>query len=89
MYVVDINKKVYKFLISLDNSQEIISKLKTLKHFKSSKSLNLDIKRFRGTKKNQEVYRLRIGEIRFIFEVFKEKNIIWIKAADYRGKVYN
>ncbi|MEN7981870.1 MAG: type II toxin-antitoxin system RelE/ParE family toxin [Nanoarchaeota archaeon] len=84
MYEIEIKKKIIKFINNLSNSQIIWSKIKILKLFKSDKKLNLDMEKMRGKYKN--LYRIRIGEIRLIFEVLSEKIII--KSADYRGKVY-
>ena len=86
MYEIDIKKKVFNFICSLENSDRIIKKLKELKNFKTNKKLHLDIERLKG--KNKNLFRLRIGEIRFIFEILKEKKLIYVKLADYRGKVY-
>lgn len=85
MFEVIINKKVNKFIDSLTNSDKIREKLRKLKDFKSNKKLGLDIVSFKG--KNKKKYRVRIGEIRFIFEVVLNK--IFIDMGDYRGKVYS
>jgi len=89
MYDVEVKKNVLKFIESLPNSNHIKENLKELNKFKSDKKLHLDIKKLNGGTKNQEIFRLRIGEIRFIFEILKEENLIIIKLADYRGRVYN
>jgi len=89
MYEIEIKKKVFKFIETLNNFDEIKVKLKELKEFKSDKKLHLDIERLKGQDKNTELYRLRIGEVRFIFEVLKDENTIIIKLADYRGRIYN
>ncbi|MFW5704351.1 MAG: type II toxin-antitoxin system RelE family toxin [Nanoarchaeota archaeon] len=89
MYEIDIKKKVMKFIESLEFKETIIYKLKELKQFKSGRKLRLDIERLKGTTKCQEFYRLRVGEVRFIFQVLKKERILYIKSADYRGKVYN
>ena len=89
MYVIDIKKKVFKFIQTLDSSDAILAKLKQLEHFKSNQRLSLDIERMKDTKSRQKLFRLRIGEIRIIFEVLSDKQIIYIKAADYRGNVYS
>lgn len=86
MYDIDVKKKVNNFINSLQNSDEIFLKLKKLKNFKFNERIHLDIERYNG--KNKNLFRLRIGEVRFIFEVFKKEKIIYIKLADYRGKVY-
>ena len=45
MFVIDIKKKVYKFLKTLDNSETIFSKIEQLKYFKSNQRISLDIER--------------------------------------------
>jgi len=86
MYNLDIKKKVFNFIESLQNSKEIKEKLIKLKDFKTNKKLHLDIERLQG--KNKNSFRLRIGEVRFIFEVYKNEKLIYIKLVDYRGKIY-
>ena len=76
MYKIDVHNKAYKFINSLENSDEIWLKVKLLKSFKSDKKLELDIKKLRGQKKNLELYRLRVGGIRVIFQVLDNKKII-------------
>jgi len=88
MYFIDIKKKVQTFINSLKNSSEINEKLKLLEHFKSNKKIYLDIEKLKGKGKKVEFYRVRIGEVRFIFQVLKKEKVIWIKLADYRGKIY-
>ncbi|MBU2503986.1 MAG: hypothetical protein KJ879_02950 [Nanoarchaeota archaeon] len=88
MYSVEVRRKVIEFIDSLPNSNLIRNKIRDLQKFKGKERLNLDIEKIRGAKKNQELFRLRIGEIRFIFQVLKSEKIIWIKAADYRGRIY-
>lgn len=74
-----------KFIDSLSNSERIREKLKRLIYFKSNQKLGLDIARFKGKQKDR--YRVRIGEVRFIFQVISNK--IFIDAGDYRGRVYS
>ena len=88
MYFVDIKKKVQKFINSLENSSEINKKLKLLEDFKSNEKIYLDIEKLKGKGKKFEFYRVRIGEVRFVFQVLKKEKIIWIKFADYRGRIY-
>lgn len=33
-------------------------------------------------------YRLRIGDVRFIFKIV-DNEIVFIEEADFRGKIYN
>ncbi|MFP4401837.1 MAG: type II toxin-antitoxin system RelE family toxin [Candidatus Nanoarchaeia archaeon] len=88
MYILKVKKSVDNFLYTLENYDEIKLKIQQLKHFKSSKKLDLDIKKMQNIKKNQEFYRLRIGDVRVIFQLLKKENIIWVKTANFRGKVY-
>ena len=45
----------------------------------------LDIKKMRGSEND---YRLRIGEYRFIYTVFKEEMLIYIYKVGKRGDIY-
>ena len=86
MYKLFVSKKVDKFIDSLENSKEVWVKIRLLKNFKSDKKLELDIKKLKGQKKNLDLFRLRIGTIRIIFQVLDNKKVIWVKAADFRGE---
>lgn len=88
MYKLFVSKKVDKFINKLSNYEDIKEKILLLKHFKTLRKLDLDIKKLQGQKKNQEVYRLRVGDIRIIFEIFDSKKLIWVKSANYRGSAY-
>lgn len=46
---------------------------------------NLDVKKLVTT---QESFRLRLGNIRVIFEQYNEKKMIYILKIDFRGNVY-
>jgi len=83
MYKIVIHKKVDKFIDSLENSFIIREKLGRLKDFKSKIKLNLDISKYQGSK---DRFRVRIGEVRFIFQVLGQE--IYIREANYRGRVY-
>jgi mRNA-degrading endonuclease RelE of RelBE toxin-antitoxin system len=85
-FKVLIPKKIEKFILSLDNSEILFLKLKLLKFFKSGEKLNLDIKIMKGSWKGY--YRLRIGQVRFIFTIVDNK-IIFVEKADFRGKIYS
>jgi mRNA interferase RelE/StbE len=45
-----------------------------------------DIKKLKGTKGRQDLYRLRIGSYRVIYSV--EGNIVWVADIFIRGKGY-
>jgi len=84
MYEIKIKKKLDGFIDSLENSENIRNKLLDLRYFNSRK-VHLDIVRVKGKKKN--LYRLRIGRLRFLFEVLE--SMIIVKMGDYRGSVYS
>jgi mRNA-degrading endonuclease RelE of RelBE toxin-antitoxin system len=86
MYTILLSKKVVKFIKSLpvDQQKIIKSKFELLKtdpyhHPKS------DLKKM---KSQFELYRLRIGRIRFIYEVKREDVIILVFAGGMRGDIY-
>lgn len=85
-YRIIIPKKIHKFILKQENSETILLKLQLLKYFKTQEKLNLDIKIMKGSYKGY--YRLRIGQIRFIFTIIANK-IIFLEKADFRGKVYS
>lgn len=83
---VFIPKKIEKFIDKQENSKTIKEKLSSLKLFRTREKLNLDIKSMKGSWRGY--YRLRIGDLRFIFKIVDNK-IIFIEKADSRGSVYN
>jgi len=50
------------------------------------KGQRVDIKKLKG--KWEGYFRLRIGKIRVIFKINKQKKRITIRFADYRGEIY-
>jgi len=73
----------YKSLgkIAASDSKRVLKKLEILEKF-SQRTKN--IKKMKGAA--GQVYRLRVGDIRVLFE--KEKMTIWILEVGYRGSVY-
>lgn len=63
--------------------ERIFKKLKRLSS--NPFSSVLDIKKLVKTKKS---YRLRVGDLRAIYELDEEEKIIYVWEIDYRGKVY-
>lgn len=86
MYALLLSKKVIKFIQSLPADQQkiILVKFEFLKidPFCHPK---LDIKKM---KSQDEFYRLRIGKIRFIYEVNHKEVIILVFTGGFRGDVY-
>lgn len=85
MYTLIIHKKAAKFLKSrnLSTKNMIKKKLDLLREDPLSHS-QLDIKKLRGV---ENVYRLRIGRIRIIYQVEKQKLMILIISAGSRGDI--
>ncbi|MBU1457511.1 type II toxin-antitoxin system RelE/ParE family toxin [Patescibacteria group bacterium] len=63
--------------------KRVIKKVAVLREYPS---VSGDVKKMSGTK--LKLYRLRIGDIRAIFEVDGTSGIVWIIGVDYRGRVY-
>jgi mRNA interferase RelE/StbE len=86
MYSLIIHKKAAKFLKSRNSSTKriIVKKLELLKENPYSHPL-LDIKKLKGV---ENVFRLRIGTIRIIYQVEEQELLILVISADGRGDVY-
>ncbi len=79
IYKILYTKKVKKFIEKQPKNQrlriyEAINKLP-----------NGDVKKMQT---NKELYRLRVGEFRFIYEIIHDEICIFIIDADNRGDVY-
>jgi len=86
MYKVILNKKVIKFLQRRSESEKksIKRKIDLLKQ-NPIKNENLDIKQLKGV---ENVYRLRIGKIRLVYQVLNEKLVVILFSAGMRGDIY-
>jgi len=87
MYALIIHKKAAKFLKSCNPSTKriIAKKLELLKENPHSHPL-LDIKKLKGIK---NVFRLRIGTIRIIYQFTEKDLLVLVISAGGRGDVYN
>ena len=85
MYEIEFSRKASKFLTSLleDDFQAIDKKLQLLKD--NPYRRDLDICKLAGRK---DSYRLRIGKFRILYTILKEKILIYVFDAGYRGGVY-
>lgn len=74
-----------KFLkkISKRQAKKVIDTVEKLTSFSSTP--NLDIKKLINT---ESCYRLRIGNIRVIFEIDDKEKSIYIHEIDFRGNIY-
>ena len=78
-YKILYNKKVKKFI-------EKQSKEQRVRIYQAINKLpNGDVKRMQSKK---ELYRLRVGEYRFIYEIIHDEIIISVIDADNRGDIY-
>lgn len=86
MYKLAYRHKTIKFLdkLSVKERKLVIQKFDSLQNNPFTK--NLDIKKLTATIGS---YRLRVRNIRIIFEVDVKKQIIFIHNADFRGNIYN
>lgn len=86
MFDIVYHKRAIKQLIKLPKGEreKIAKKIEQLKNnpFDFNK---LNIKRLAGTKNS---WRVRAGNLRAIYNVIKDKNIIYIRYLGYRGSIY-
>lgn len=79
IYKISYNKKVKKFI-------EKQSKEQRLRIYEAINKLPAgDVKRMQT---KQELYRLRVGEFRFVYEIMHDEIIISVIDADNRGDIY-
>lgn len=74
-------KKLQKIPVS--DRKKVLLKIKQLA--KDPFSKNLDTRKLATTKNS---FRLRVGNLRVIYEPDSKKKIIYIWEIDYRGKIY-
>ncbi len=86
MYSLVIHKKAAKFLKSRNSSTKSIigEKLELLKINPYAHPL-LDIKKLKGV---ENVFRLRVGTIRIIYQLEEQELLILVISAGGRGDVY-
>lgn len=83
-YTLTYHKSAVKFIAKLDKTSQkrIVAGLKGL----ASVPPQGDIKRLQG---HADLYRLRIGNFRFIFNIDHQEYAIYIKAIGNRGDIYS
>lgn len=84
-YKVIIPKRVEKTILKLDSKiqQKIIKKLKQISSNPFQSSLDL-----RPMQEIKHTYRLRIGKIRILMDIFQDKKEIHMLKIGFRGDVY-
>lgn len=83
-YRINVHANVSKFLSTLDleTKNRIIEALRKLE----TNPLNNDVKKLKGTKGKQDLYRLRIGSYRVIFAI--EDNNVYVLDLISRERGY-
>lgn len=67
--------------------KRILKGIKTLSNGPFQSRSGADIKRLKGTRKRQDLFRLRIGDYRVIYAV--ENKTIWITEIFHRSRGYD
>jgi len=82
MNEVLIHRRVIKFLntLSEDKKSKIVDAIKLLEKFPIVRA---DVRKI-----GPKTFRLRKGDIRVIFDFDNRTNRVFVKLADFRGKVY-
>lgn len=77
-----------KFLKGLDEDSRnrIKSTLRSLEDDPFKNRSKADIKKMKGTKGREDLYRLRIGDYRAVYAV--EGDTVWVTEIFLRGKAY-
>ena len=90
-WVIKIHRDAKKFWGKLDenNKNKILNKLKELIDNLEKGIINwriLKMKKLKG--KLNGLYRIRVGNIRIIFEINTKEKVIYVTHIHYRSKVY-
>lgn len=85
MYRIKLTKEAVKFIEKCDqNTKKRIKE--AVKRILQSPYVSKNIKKLKD--KFPHLYRYRIGNIRIIYQIQKEEEIVFIVTIDYRGNVY-
>jgi len=81
---IEISNNAKKFLKNSEkeDSTRLIKKIEELKE----KPFSSDCKKVQGRK---NIFRVRIGKIRILYVIFKEKDTLFVSKIDKRSKIYN
>lgn len=88
-FKISLHPDAVKFLRDLnpEMKERLKSGIKSLEQDPFKSRSHSDIKKLKGTKKREDLYRLRIGDYRVIYAV--EENTIFILEIVPRGKGYD
>jgi mRNA interferase RelE/StbE len=89
VFDIRLHPNAVKFLKGLDEDtrNRIKSALRSLEDEPLKKRSKADIKKLKGTKGREDLYRLRIGDYRAVYAV--EGDSVWVTEIFLRGKGYN
>ena len=84
-YNISVHRDVQKYLNALDSGTKsrLVEGLRQLEN----DPLSRDVKKLKGTKGRQDLYRLRIGDYRAIFSI--EDDNVYVLEIMMRGKGYD
>ena len=85
MYKVVLHKNAVKFYVKSDADlrKRIDAAIETITQ---DPTYNIHIKKLQG--ELAQMYRYRLGDIRIIYEIHKDVEVIRIKTIEYRGSAY-
>lgn len=88
MFEVRLHPEVVKFIKKLDDrtQKRIKEKLRLLESDPWHSRPGAHIKKLSGTEGRQDLYRLRVGNYRFVYAF--EENTVWVTDAFVRGRGY-
>lgn len=75
-----------KFINKHDIREKVRNALNKFLRGMKGESVNIDLRKLTGDWEGY--YRIRIGNIRIIFDISKESRVIFVKKVDHRGDVY-
>jgi mRNA interferase RelE/StbE len=87
-FAIRLHPDAVKFLKGLDEDSRnrIKSTLRSLEDDPFKNRSKADIKKMKGTKGREDLYRLRIGDYRAVYAV--EGDTVWVTEIFLRGKAY-
>jgi len=87
-YEVRLHPSAVKFLGALDECMKnrILAALRQLEQDPSRSRSKADIKKLKGTKGRQDLFRLRVGDHRVIYAV--DGKVVWVTEIFSRGRGY-
>jgi mRNA interferase RelE/StbE len=88
-FKIKLHSDAVKFLavLNLETKERLKSGIKTLEIDPFKSRSHADIKKLKGTKKREDLYRLRVGDYRVIYAV--EDNTIFVLEIISREKGYD